>query len=198
MIHISRDTIPQYIAALENAQLRAARAEMPIPDNYLMMVATKAILSSERFTRVNDDWEDLEKVSKLWTNLCKLYKKADMKETIRIQTGGKEAEQFGGAALGSAVGGKKPPDGRPTLATVEDLEGFFDSLEGVTVTGKGVLEELMKSNASLTIIIATLTDSNARLAKKVETLTEALATKGLGGVELPERGPGKHCPNCKR
>ena len=66
MMHVSTDTIPQYIVALEKAQLQAARAEMPIPDNYLMMVATKAMLSSERFPRAKEDWEDLEKVSKLW------------------------------------------------------------------------------------------------------------------------------------
>ena len=57
--------------------------------------------------------------------------------------------------------------------------------------GKLVLEELVKSNASLTITIANLTDTNARLAKKVETLTEVLAKKGGGGVEVPDRGPGK-------
>ena len=66
------------------------------------------------------------------------------------------------------------------------------------MTVKGVLEELVKSNASLTTSIATLADSNACLAKKVETLTEALAKKGGGGVEVPGRGPGKHCPNYKR
>ena len=49
--------------------------------------------------------------------------------------------------LGSAVGGKKPPAERPTPATMEDLEGCFESLAGVVVTGKGVLEELVKSNA---------------------------------------------------
>ena len=73
-------------------------------------------------------------------NWCELYKKVDMNETIWIQAWGKEAEQFGGAALGDASGGKEPPAGRPTLATVEDLEGCFDSLAGVAVTGKGVLE----------------------------------------------------------
>ena len=36
---------------------------------------------------------------------CKLSKKSDMKETIRIQARGKEAEQFGGAALGGDGGG---------------------------------------------------------------------------------------------
>ena len=121
-----------------------------------------------------------------------------MKETIRIQAGEEEAEQFGGAVLRGAVGGEEPPAGRPAPAAVEDLEVCFDSLAGVAVTRKGVLEELVKSNASLTITIATLTDSNARLAKKLETLTEALAKKVGGGVEVPVRGPGKHCSHCKR
>ena len=35
-----------------------------------------------------------------------LYKRSDMEETIQIQAGGKEAEQFDGTALGSAGGGK--------------------------------------------------------------------------------------------
>ena len=61
---------------------------MPIPDKYLMMVATKAMLSSERFHRANEDWGGLEKVYKSWMKWCELYKKADMKETIRIQAGG--------------------------------------------------------------------------------------------------------------
>ena len=64
-IYVTTDTIPQYIVALDKAQLQAAMAKMPIPDNYLMMVATKAMLSSERFPRANEEWEDLEKVSKL-------------------------------------------------------------------------------------------------------------------------------------
>ena len=168
---------------------------MPIPDNYLMMAATKAMLSSERLPQANKDWEDLKRVSKSWMNWCELYKKSDMKGTIRIQTGGKEAEQFGGAALCGAVGGKEPRAGRPTPATVEDLEGFFGSLAGFAVTGKGVLEELVNSNASLTITISTLTDSNARLAKKVETLTEALAKTVGGGEEETDREPGKYFPN---
>ena len=102
-MHVTTDTIPQYIVALDKAQLQAVRAEMPIPDNYLMMVATKAMLSSERFPRANEEWEDLEKVSKFWMKWCKIYKKTDMKETIPIQAGEKEAEQFGGTAWRLAV-----------------------------------------------------------------------------------------------
>ena len=133
-MYVITDTIPQYNAALEKAQLQAARAEMPIMDNYLMMVATKTMLLSERFPRSNKDWEDIDEVSKLWMKWCELYKKADMKETIWIQAGGNEAEQFGSAALGVAGGGKEPPSGHATSDTVEDLEGCFDSLVGVAVT----------------------------------------------------------------
>ena len=129
---------------------------------------------------------------------CKIYKKADMKDTIRIQSGVKEAKQFGRAALGSASRGKEPPAGCPTPATLEELEGCFDSLTGFAVTGKGVLEEMLKFNASLTITISALTNTNARLSKKVENLIAALAKKGGGGGEVPGREPGKYCPNSKR
>ena len=81
---------------------------------------------------------------------------------------------------------------------MEDLEGYFNSLAGVAVTGRGVLEEMVNSNASLTNTIATLTDTNSRLSKKVETLTAELAKKGGGGGEVTGRGPGNYCPHCKR
>ena len=70
---------------------------------------------------------------------------------------------------------------------MEDLEGCFGSLTGVEVTGKGVLEELVKSNTYLTITITTLTDTNACLSKKLEMLTAALAKKGGVGGEVPGR-----------
>ena len=51
-MHVTTDTIPQYILVLEKVQLQAARAEKI---GYLMMVAMKAMLSSERFPRANED-----------------------------------------------------------------------------------------------------------------------------------------------
>ena len=59
-MHVSTDTIPHSTAVLEKAQLQAARAEMPILDNYIMIVVTKAMLLLERFPRSNEDWEGLE------------------------------------------------------------------------------------------------------------------------------------------
>ena len=78
------------------------------------------MLSLEHIPWSNKDWEDLEKVSKMWTKCCKIYKKSELKETIRIQDVGKEAEQFGGTALGGDGRGDKPPAGCPHPATMED------------------------------------------------------------------------------
>ena len=60
---------------------------MPIPDNYLMILATKATLSSEHFPRANKDFEVLNTGYRSWVKWFKLYTKSDMKETIRIQAG---------------------------------------------------------------------------------------------------------------
>ena len=50
---------------------------------------------------------------------------------------------------------------------MEDFKGCFDSLARVEVTVKGLYEEMVNSNAYLTNNIATLTDANSRLSKKV-------------------------------
>ena len=66
------------------------------------------------------------------------------------------------------------------------------------MTVKGVLEETVNYNASLTNTIGTLTNTNSRLSKKMETLTAELAKNGGGGGEVTVRGPGKYLPNCER
>ena len=78
--------------------------------------------------------------------------------------------------------------GIPTPSTVEYLEDCFYSLAVVVVTGKGVLEERVNSNASLTNTTYILTDTNSRLSKKLETLTAELAKKVGGGGEVNGRG----------
>ena len=100
-MHVTTDTIPKYIVALEKAQIQAERADMPILDNYLMMVLRKAMLSSEKFPRANEDWEDLDKGNKLWEKWCKLYTKVDMKENIRILVGERRLNNL--AALRSVM-----------------------------------------------------------------------------------------------
>ena len=59
-MHLTTDTITEYVEALKDAQSKAKRANNPVSDEYLVMVATKAMMGSQRFTRSDNDWEDLD------------------------------------------------------------------------------------------------------------------------------------------
>ncbi len=55
--------IPQYIIMLEDAQKKAKRADMPITDVELVMIASAAVLAAQHFPRKVDDWEGLPAAS---------------------------------------------------------------------------------------------------------------------------------------
>ena len=55
--HIVVEGIPEYINMLEGAQRQAVRAGRTIADETLLLFASTAMLTSERFLRANDDWE---------------------------------------------------------------------------------------------------------------------------------------------
>ena len=102
-MHTTHETIAQYILALEDAQKQAERAEQPITNAYLAMIATKAMLGSQRFPTADDAWEDLDKADRTWAKWKEVYKKADRKAKVRHKaTDGQD--QFGGAALGTGAG----------------------------------------------------------------------------------------------
>ena len=101
-------------------------------------------------------------------------------------------DQFGGAATsgargtsGDISGGAEPPASRPYPVTLNELEGCFDNLEGAAVTGKDTLDELVKSNMTLSKAIADLTETNSRLAKKFEHQAAEFKKRGGGRVEEP-------------
>ena len=50
-MHLATDTIAEYVEALKDAQRKAKRANNPVSDEYLVMVATKAMMGSQRFPR---------------------------------------------------------------------------------------------------------------------------------------------------
>ena len=65
-MHNKWNTIPHYIEALEDTQQQAKRAKMPIDDATLVMYATRAMLSIERYPKANDLWEDLNRANRTW------------------------------------------------------------------------------------------------------------------------------------
>ena len=120
-----------------------------------------------------------------------------------------DGEKFGGATTQGLAfpsnGGREPPAGRPTPATLEDAEGCFDGLAGVVATESATLAEIVKTNATLTSTNATLTATILKLTKVVNDLTEGKKGRGSGSVGGGGgesggggRGDAKNCPNCKR
>ena len=56
--HLEVKGIPEYINMLEDAQRQAGRAGRKITDETLLLFASAAMLTSQRFPQANDDWEE--------------------------------------------------------------------------------------------------------------------------------------------
>ena len=89
------DGIPQYIITLEDAQKKAKRADMPIADFELVMMASAAVLTAQLFPCKVDDWEGLPAASRNWmawkTAFCLTHLKRQCQILAsggRIATGG--------------------------------------------------------------------------------------------------------------
>ena len=63
-----------------------------------------------------------------------------------------------------------------------------------------MLDELVKTNYTLTSSITELVATNTRLTKEVASLSQEVKKYKKGGQELNGRrvNPSKYCPNCKR
>ena len=72
--HLKVEGIPEYINILEDAQRQASRARQTIADKTLLLFASTEILTSERFPRANDDWEERAERDKTWVQWKTAYK----------------------------------------------------------------------------------------------------------------------------
>ena len=92
------------------------------------------------------------------------------------------------------------PGGRVTPVTIDELEGYFNSLNTAATTGKTTLDQLVNTNSTLTSSIAESAATNNRLTKEVTILSQEVNKCKKEGQEINSRkgNPAKYCPNCKR
>ena len=83
--HLEVEVIPEYINMLEDAQRQAGRAGRTIADKTLLLFAITAMLTSERFSRANDEWEERAERDKTWVQWKTAYKKAHCQERVKAQ-----------------------------------------------------------------------------------------------------------------
>ena len=125
--HLEVEGIPEYINILEDAQKKAGKAGQAVQTityKTLLIFASTAMLTTERFTRTNNVWEDRAEPNKTWADWKMAYKKAHAKARIKAQAN--EGSVKFGAANSSAR--------QETAQGVDTNQGFnkggIKSLEG--------------------------------------------------------------------
>ena len=163
--HLEVEGIPEYINMLEDAQRQACRAGRTIADKTLLLFASTAMLTSERFPRANNNWEERADCDNTWSKWKTAYKWAHAKARVKAQANNGSAK-FGAANSSACQETAYPPpldnqleeDGRDP----KTLKGYFEKLAAAIVNEKGVLQQLVLNNTTL----STSNDSLVALVKK--------------------------------
>ena len=169
------DGIPEYIDLLEEGQRKLARANLPMSDDQLLAIASTAVLASGHFPRPTDEWEALPRASKTWAVWKTRYRAAHIARKRQLLASGTSSL---GTAYTATQGDTITPD------TFACLDGYLDNLAAAATTERTTLNQLIKTNASLTTTVANLTAS-------VTALTAAytlLANKTPSATQQPATG----------
>ena len=149
--HLEVEGIPEYINMLKDAQRQAGRAGRAISDNTLLLFASTAMLTSERFPRTNDAWEDRAEPEKTWAAWKLAYNQAHAKERVKAQA------HRGNPKFGAANSAAHPEDQLPLDAqhegadeNINTLEGYFTNLAAAATNEKELLNQLVLNNTTLT------------------------------------------------
>ena len=200
--HKDSEGIPEYINTLEAGRDKAERAGAPITDNMLVIIATKAMLTTEQYPRANETWEELDVVEKTWEAWKTLYRKAAKKAAIKA-TAASGRDQFGAAhaATESQSEDMNPHMGAAMGAT---MEGYFDNLAAAAMNDQSTLAEMVRAMSNLTESNEVLTKTNAALTHQLTVLQKSNGPNNPRNNPRNPRAPGvgppkerKLCPHCK-
>ena len=113
----------------------------------LLLIATNAIISTDRFPSADKIWDYLNNDKKDWDAWENLHKVAGHNSKVKNQAVGVQ-DQFG-----TAHGALKysPPSAQKSNGPsrpADELGEYFDALAVDVTTEKGILEELVKANNS--------------------------------------------------
>ena len=150
--HLEVKGIPEYINMLEEAQRQAGRAGRTISDKTLLLFASTAMLTSERFPQTNDYWEDRAELDKTWAVWKLAYKQSHAKARVKAQA------HEGSTKLRVANSSARPEYQLPldtqhegASRDVKTLEGYSDNLAAAVTNEKDVLNQLVLNTTTLNI-----------------------------------------------
>ena len=123
------------------------------------------MLTSERFLRANDDWEKHAEQDKIWSHWKTAYNRVHAKARVKAQANygsvkfGPENSAARHENVNSLLENQLEEDG----VGLKALEGYFDKLAATAINEKGVLQQLVLNNNTL----STSNESLVALIKKL-------------------------------
>ena len=83
--------IPEYIYAMERAQRKLLRGNLPMSDAALLAIASTSVLAAQTYPRVTDEWEARTTANKTWTQWKVVYNAAHTaRKRLLLASGGGE------------------------------------------------------------------------------------------------------------
>ena len=163
--HLKVKGVPEYINMFEDAQRQAGRVGRTIADETLLVFASTAMLTRERFPRANDNSEERAEHNKTWSEWKTAYKRAHAKARVKAQA------NDGSVKLGASNSSARQETVNPPLnnqleedgGDLKTLKGYFENLAVAAVKNKGVLQQLVLNNTTL----STSNESLEALVKKL-------------------------------
>ena len=181
---------------LENAQKQAGRAGQIIANETLLLFATTAMLTTNRFPRTNYDGEDCAESNKTWGNWKEAYKKAHAKARIKAQAN-KGTVKFGARNSAAHLETTQNVNKNQGIddGGMKVLEGYFDNLADAAVNEKLGLDQLVTNNTKLTA-------NNENLVTIVKKLTNNIKNIEQENSHLKKVGQSRRgltlCHHCKK
>ena len=81
--HLKVGWIPNYINMIEDAQKQAGQAGRTIANKTLLLFVITAMLTTERYPWINDDWEDQSEDQRTWADWKTSYKRLHAKARVK-------------------------------------------------------------------------------------------------------------------
>jgi hypothetical protein len=181
--------VPKYINNLEDAQKKAARATLPITNEWLAATATKSLLAAGSFPIQCPVWDARLPATKTWTAWKKWARKSQLTVEREQRASGARGDTFGSAS--SAINYHRPASssgfagaaGRASQPSFE--EQFANGMDALTLAAtnkKAVLDNLVSSNKVLSELTA------KKIAAIEQLIISKMAAPGAGQLRAAIKG----------
>ena len=169
--HLEIEGILDYINMLEDAQKQAGRAGRTIANKTLLFFATTAMLTTERYPRTNNNWEDWAEANKTWADWKTAYKRVHAKARVKAQAT-EGLDKFGAANAAARVHNTSEVETNHDAYEVgmKSLELYFDNLAATAFNEKSVLEQLVANNTKLAATNEELVVIVKKLSNEIKNL----------------------------